>query len=1123
MHTSVLSVLLTMIVMVTGHDPTEKQLQEAVAMATVAVSRPSLAPARVCSQGWSKHGSRCFRVFTNSVNYAGAKAACRSKGGSLAMPKDKPTNDLLVGLRNGISRSASVWIGLNDIQQEGRFVWEDGQVLGSFHDWASSEPNNQPDGNADCVFIEKATSLVFAIKWRDYACNGRFGFICEKGGADCYLLLRACVCACARVSPGPGRSGSQRGLAAVHRSNAMTVELSKCASILEKAAKSLMTGVDHYSLDALSRVSSPHIVGVCHGTRVTACPTTASPEFRSADGRCNNRGHPRWGSTEQCLKRLLPPQYDDGFMTPRTTGQNRTPLPKARQVSLVMHEDLRKSSPVSTHMVMQFGQFLDHDITLTPNFQEEGLDCTCDSLDEHCFNIPVPSDDPDFSGRRCLGFARSRSCPNEGCRMGRRQQLNQITAFVDASNVYGSSDEEMAALRGSSGSVACPSGYQMYNGICYKAFNARKNFLDASSTCAADGGTLAMPKGARANAFLVNLKNAVDRSGSFWIGLVDQHQEGGWEWIDGRTLASYNAWGPGEPNNSGNEDCAEFFPDSHPSRKNTWNDGQCFRADRKFICQKIPAGCPDGYDFHLPTGRCYKAFNVRKTYNAAAATCAADGGTLAMPRGPISNKFLIYLKNAVDNNAVFRFGLTDRRQEGGWMWDDNVALGSFRKWGPGEPNNAGNEDCAEYFAGSHSSLSHKNTWNDGPCTSADRKFICQVKSSARGLLKSRPNPADANKKEFLPAAMTEDFECDESTGSETCSQAGDFRVNEQPGLTSMHTVFLREHNRIARRLSGLNPRWDDDRVFFETRKIVGALMQKITYGEDLPHVLGPAAMAKFHLTLAQSGFFSGYDSSVNPTISNVFATAAYRFGHSLVQGLFRRHDPDFNPGSTCPFELAFSFFNPSHIFNNDQGGPDSILRGLTAQPHQDFDRFMVSGLTKRLFADPPGSPGLDLAALNIQRGRDHGLPGYNAWRVKCGLPKANSFDDLAREIPDVIARGKLENLYSHVDDIDVFVGGLVEETVPGGVVGPTFACLIGLQFQDLRKGDRFWFENRGQFSAAQLAEIRKTSLARILCDNTDGTTRMQPDVFLQPTQPGNERVACSSLPQMDLTKWQKYT
>ncbi|XP_078679273.1 eosinophil peroxidase-like [Branchiostoma floridae x Branchiostoma belcheri] len=843
MQASLLSVLLAVVVMVTGHDPTERQLQEAVAMATIQLSRPpaaATASSSVCSSGWSKYGSRCFRVFTNRVTYAGAQAACRSKaqGGRLAMPKDKPTNDALVRLRNGQSQTVSTWIGLNDIGREGRFVWEDRQALGSFRVWAADEPNNLPNRNADCVKIEKASSSgVYANKWRDYLCNGRLGYICEKGTTQTSGTVGR-----------PARPrGSGRQLAVVHRSTLMTTKLSKCASILEKVAKSLMASPEHYSLDVLSRVNSPHIINICARVSpvVTACPRRANPEFRSADGRCNNQRRPLWGSTEQCLKRLLPPEYDDGFMSPRTIGRNRGRLPTARRVSTVMHEDLRKSSQVNTHMVMQFGQFLDHDFTLTPSFQEEGLDCDCDSMDERCFNINIPSDDRDFAGRRCLGFARSRSCPNEGCRMGRRQQLNQITAFVDASNVYGSSDKEIQELRG--------------------------------------------------------------------------------------------------------------------------------RSQR-------------------------------------------DG--------------------------------------------------------------------------------------------------------TRGQLKSRLNPAKADKKELLPGAFTEGFECDEFTGSETCSQAGDVRVNEQPGLTSMHTVFLREHNRIAKRLSQINPRWSDDRVFFETRKIVGALMQKITYGEFLPRVLGPATMTTYRLRLLRSGFYGGYDSRVNPTISNVFATAAFRFGHSLVQNILLRYASDFNEASACPIRLAFSFFNPSHIFNNDQGGPDSILRGLTAQPHQDFDRFMVSGLTKDLFADPPGSGrGLDLAALNIQRGRDHGLPGYNAWRVKVGLRRARRFADLSREIPDVNTRQKLESVYSDVDDIDLFVGGLAEESMPGGVVGPTFACLLAMQFQDLRKGDRFWFENRGQFTAAQLAEIRKTSLARILCDNTDGTTHMQPDVFRLPTQPGNERVRCSSLSRMDLTKW----
>ncbi|XP_078687685.1 uncharacterized protein LOC144919907 [Branchiostoma floridae x Branchiostoma belcheri] len=138
-------------------------------------------------------------------------------------------------------------------------------------------------------------------------------------------------------------------------------------------------------------------------------------------------------------------------------------------------------------------------------------------------------------------------------------------------------------------------------------------------------------------------------------------------------------------------------------------------------------GCPDGYVYHQPNRLCYKAFNDWATYNGAVSRCSSDGGTLAIPRDVATNEFLIDLKNAVDRNAWFRFGLTDVHQEGVWIWDDNVPLGDFRAWGPGEPNNAGNnEDCAEYEIHPNS-----NTWNDLSCTRDDRKFICQVSLSGQ--------------------------------------------------------------------------------------------------------------------------------------------------------------------------------------------------------------------------------------------------------------------------------------------------------------------------------------------------------------------------------------------------------
>ncbi|XP_078607888.1 uncharacterized protein LOC144879900 [Branchiostoma floridae x Branchiostoma japonicum] len=1024
-------------------------------------------------------------------------------------------------------------------------------------------------------------------------------------------------------------SGALAALASEHRSTPMAIELSKCATVLEKMAKHFTDSSRRtsYTVAMLSACNSPIVTSVCDDTSMEpiTCPAPAVPEFRSADGRCNNRNHPLWGSTEQPLRRLLDPVYNDGLMTPRTAGRDGTPLPSARLVSTTVHEDLRKSSPVNTHMVMQFGQFLDHDITLTPNFAEEGLRCPCDTADEHCFNIPVPSDDPDFSGRPCLEFARSRSCPNEGCRMGRRQQLNQLTAFVDASNVYGSSEEEMEALRERNEprdvqtkttfpsprstsnyarlatslsqdltsftlclhmrtdmSPSSDAGLVSYavtqhnnellvfnkGGIGFRLYvqgaNAEMGGLPVwdgarHAVCvtwrSSDGAWQVYADGARRNSGTGLRVGGRVRSGGTFILAQDQDTVGGGfaanQAFSGE-LSQVNLWDRVLSAAEVGADWAAFC--NHHGNVIDWATANIQVSGQattdQYSCQvsSAPGSAWLTGDSSWVVGSAGTPWvNNGVTYDAAKAL-DGDTGTYWNPQGMGRNynnwymEFDLTVPHTLTRIAVNNYGDTthdvaaftlQKSQVGSpYSWQDVVSVTNVQGGTDQRQEFGGFRGTARYWrfviTRTHSGWQpwfiELNLYGLSSAPSPP-----QVPAHARGLLKSRPNPADANKKELLPSNTEEmDFLCEESTGNQTCSAAGDIRVNEQPGLTSMHTAFLREHNRIARGLSRINPSWDDDRVFFETRKIVGALMQKITYGEDLPHVLGPAAMTRFHLTLTQSGFFSGYDPNVNPTISNIFATAAYRFGHSLVNNFFNRFDPDFTQGSTCPIQLAFAFFNPSHIFDNAQGGPDSILRGLTAQPHQDFDRFMVSGLTKRLFADPAGSDkGLDLAALNIQRGRDHGLPGYNAWRVLCGLPKANSFDELAFEIPDCFTRKRLENLYRHVDDIDVFVGGLAEGSVPDGVVGPTFACLIGLQFQNLRKGDRFWFENPGQFTAAQLAEIKKTSLARILCDNTDGTTQMQPDVFRQPTQPengngnGNGRVACSSLPQMDLTKWQE--
>jgi peroxidase len=347
-----------------------------------------------------------------------------------------------------------------------------------------------------------------------------------------------------------------------------------------------------------------------------------------------------------------------------------------------------------------------------------------------------------------------------------------------------------------------------------------------------------------------------------------------------------------------------------------------------------------------------------------------------------------------------------------------------------------------------------------------------------------------------------------------CFKAGDTRVNEQPQLTSLHVIWLREHNRIADELARINPGWNDETLYQEARRIVAAMMQHITYNEFLPIVLGRRVMRAFGILLSNSGFTNNYDPKLDPTIFNEFATAAYRFGHSTVPGIIQLR----NGGQVGTQRLRDHFLKPY-----EASLLDGYLRGGVEQSSLVVDNALTEEITTQLFKRTNSSFGLDLAALNIQRGRDHGLPSYNDYREFCRLPKASSFNDVAQLTNPQAARS-MSSVYRNVDDIDLWIGGVSEKNLPGAIVGPTLACILAEQFRRLRNGDRFWYERgnaESAFSEAQLAEIRKSSLARVICDNSDSVTTMQPLAFFKPDT-WNPQVECSSksIPTMSLQPWQ---
>ena len=335
-----------------------------------------------------------------------------------------------------------------------------------------------------------------------------------------------------------------------------------------------------------------------------------------------------------------------------------------------------------------------------------------------------------------------------------------------------------------------------------------------------------------------------------------------------------------------------------------------------------------------------------------------------------------------------------------------------------------------------------------------------------------------------------------------CFLAGDVQSNEQMVLTCMHTLFVREHNRIARKLAHLNKHWNSEKIYQEARKIVGAVLQKITYEDFLPIIIGPMPFLKYK-----------YNAGVNPGILNSFATSAFRFGHSLIRPTFDRLDKGFNPTGS-PLPLRQLFFNNTFI---NTFGIEEMLLGLLGNESQTVDRQLADGILNNLF-ERPDSPGLNLAALNIQRSRDHGLPGYNAFRQRCGLKNAKSFSDTAKEIVDSKNRRLLSQLYNDDPNLaDLWVAGLAETPVDGGIIGATFWCIIHEQMKRVRDGDRFFYENTGVFSEEQLTEIKKTSFLRILCDNLKNIVSVQKDSF----QAGTEynRVSCYGISGIDLNKW----
>lgn len=373
--------------------------------------------------------------------------------------------------------------------------------------------------------------------------------------------------------------------------------------------------------------------------------------------------------------------------------------------------------------------------------------------------------------------------------------------------------------------------------------------------------------------------------------------------------------------------------------------------------------------------------------------------------------------------------------------------------------------------------------------------------------------------------------------------AGDTRVLENPTLSSYHTMFARLHNICVDELTKQNPNWKADRVFEEARLIVMSAIKQINYSEHLPVLIGPGQVkmidelkvSKAHRRPGRTRFAKDSvgpaggsrangihkpPADDNPQIRQEFLVAAYRFGHAMVPEKLVSANGRLSVDNSL--DLKDNYFDPDLVH---RAGPGGCLRGAMAQRANMVSGSYADATQNNLFKPNNFRHGVDLLSINLARGREHGVGSYNNVRNFC--MQHQKFGKFYRGTMPAMMQGwqQIVNLYDSPQDIDLYVGILNEQHMPGAQVGPTAGCIIAEQFLALKKGDRFWHENAGVFSNEQLQEIKSLGLSKVMCSTLEGMNRVAENPFLNGNvnfDGGRNGIqTCDKIGTLNLSAWKQ--
>ncbi|XP_077288396.1 peroxidase-like [Arctopsyche grandis] len=358
----------------------------------------------------------------------------------------------------------------------------------------------------------------------------------------------------------------------------------------------------------------------------------------------------------------------------------------------------------------------------------------------------------------------------------------------------------------------------------------------------------------------------------------------------------------------------------------------------------------------------------------------------------------------------------------------------------------------------------------------------------------------------------------------TCSviyETGDFRSNQNAPLLLIHIIFIRNHNAIADRLSIVNPHWDDETIFQETRRIMIAIFQKITYYEWFPNILGLEVMLNFGVifNVSNSDYVDDFDSTINLGATNENSHAASRILHTLIPDTIDLYSESRTKVSSIT--LSDNLFCQDLL--EDPIKVRQIAVGMVTQPMGEFDVFHPESITEELFKSKDSTFGTDLRSIDIQRSRDVGLASYVDYLYLCGLLSPDTAFGDFRDFQGIIRNdliSKLRQIYSTYDAVDLSTALGLESPVYGTNLGPTTLCLLVDQTLRSRIGDEKWFEHgESGFSPDQLSSIRSVTLSNLFCDGID-IRSIQDNAFQLPNSKNHLR-NCSTFSDIDLSPWQE--